>query len=630
MYTTPHRIPGIELTPEAPAVLTASQEINPTFAQKEATPLEEAVNEGTVFHSLLADSASECSQDQTQLESHVSERSQGVPAVSDTLHEESIISHQPQASSVVSNNPPSLADTAYTPSHAKFTFKNVPRQFAPGKPAASSASQKAQVHPAPQSPSSMVRSVPPHPKAAPTSSRLVPSTSEAAPTTARGASNPEHVPSFSQAPEPVVPALALPAPRATPTPVKASTPSQKAELAPQKATASSGKASAAPDKARSKKAGPSAEKAAVKPAAKLKLAASISDTLPRPTSPVLGLVDPGVSVSSTASGSHTPLPSAVVRASPVRSERVPSRPINPPPMPKAALPLTSMGPSEPLEAPSATAEVPPLAQTVSPGAAADTSLPIESPFVPAEAHAKQGPAPSEPLKTPSTPGDPPSQAKAAPASQTAAPQVDVGTPPEAMQGTKAAPTAQLEVPSMPEAAPSASALSPSMQKAHPVVPEATAAASVATPAVKSEDPMGWTQDLGRVLVRLSPSDSSKAIKLPSDFGSLGFSVNGGLRLQKSHNRVISQSGIAQLKNKKGNSNTLSMAICVVTHKKRPLHVVLVALHAVVQFVQWCCALLHATSQLKLSSLSCDMSSNQHFHCIMVNAASNDMLQIASS
>jgi len=169
-----------------------------------------------------------------------------------------------------------------------------------------------------------------------------------------------------------------------------------------------------------------------------------------------------------------------------------------------------------------------------------------------------------------------------------------------------------------------------MQKAHPVVPEATAAASVATPAVKSEDPMGWTQDLGRVLVRLSPSDSSKAIKLPSDFGSLGFSVNGGLRLQKSHNRVISQSGIAQLKNKKGNSNTLSMAICVVTHKKRPLHVVLVALHAVVQFVQWCCALLHATSQLKLSSLSCDMSSNQHFHCIMVNAASNDMLQIASS
>ena len=117
---------------------------------------------------------------------------------------------------------------------------------------------------------------------------------------------------------------------------------------------------------------------------------------------------------------------------------------------------------------------------------------------------------------------------------------------------------------MPEAAPSASALSPSVQKAHPAVPEAAAAASAATPAVNSEDPMSWTQDLGRVSVRLSPADSSKAIKLPSNFESVGFVVNDGLRLQRTHNRVISQSGIAQLKNKKGNTYMLSIVFCIVT------------------------------------------------------------------
>jgi len=103
-----------------------------------------------------------------------------------------------------------------------------------------------------------------------------------------------------------------------------------------------------------------------------------------------------------------------------------------------------------------------------------------------------------------------------------------------------------------------------VQNAHPAVPEAAAAASAVTPAVKSEDPMGWTQDLGRVLVRLSPADSSKAIKLPSDFTPVGFSVNDGLRLQKTHNRVISHTGVAQLKNKKGNSNMPSTLVCVVT------------------------------------------------------------------
>jgi len=184
--------------------------------------------------------------------------------------------------------------------------------------------------------------------------------------------------------------------------------------------------------------------------------------------------------------------------------------------------------------------------------------------VPAEAHAKQGPAPSVPIKTPSAPGDLSSQAKATPASQAAAPLVAVGTLPDPVQGSKAAPAAPLEVPSMPEAAPSALTLGPSVQKAYLAVPEAAAAALAATPAVKSEIPMRGTQDFGRVLARLSPSDNSKAIKLPTDFAPVGFSVNGGLRLQKSHNRVNSQSGIALLKNKKGNSNMPSIVPCVVT------------------------------------------------------------------
>ena len=340
-------MPEAELIPEAPADPIASQELNSTFAPEDAISLEEAVSESTVFHPELAVSASDCSQIQTQLESHVLEQSQGVPAVSDTLQEGSAISFQPQALSVASDNPPSLADAADNPSPAKFTFKNVPRQPTLAKPAAPFASQKAQVHHASQSRSPRVRSVPSHPKAAPTSSRLVPSTAKAAPTTARSAPKPEPVPADGQAPEPLVPASApivTPAPRATPT-VKAFTPSPKAEPVPQKAAASSGKASAAPDKARSKKGGPSAEKAAVKPAAKLKPTASIPDTLPRPTSPVLGLVEPEVSFPTTASGSQTPLLSTLAAASTVaasqRSAQVPSRPLHPPPMPKAAPPLTS-------------------------------------------------------------------------------------------------------------------------------------------------------------------------------------------------------------------------------------------------------------------------------------------------
>ncbi|KAL0043580.1 hypothetical protein WJX79_009050 [Trebouxia sp. C0005] len=54
-----------------------------------------------------------------------------------------------------------------------------------------------------------------------------------------------------------------------------------------------------------------------------------------------------------------------------------------------------------------------------------------------------------------------------------------------------------------------------------------------------------------LLPRRYQRNSSKAIKLPTDCTSVGFSVNGGLRLQKSYNRVNSQSGIALLKNKKG-------------------------------------------------------------------------------
>ncbi|DBA73513.1 TPA: hypothetical protein ACH3X1_011539 [Trebouxia sp. C0004] len=489
-------MPETKLSPEAPADPTASQKVNSTYAQGEAVPVEEA-NRETSHH-------------------------------------------------------------AAKPSRVKSTFKNVLRQPAPAKPAATLGSQKAQAHPAPHSPSSMVQSVPSHPKAAPMSSRLVPSTSEAAPIVARCAPKPDPVPYVGQEPKPVLPASVhtiSSSSRATPIPMKASIPSEKAEPALQKAAVSPGKASGAPDKA---KAGSSAKKAAVKPAAKLKPAASVPGT-PVTTASVLPPVKPLVSVPSTASaasGSQTPLPSAVAGASIVagsqRSAQVLSGPLDPPPMQaKAAPPLTLMGPSEPLEAPSAPVKVPSVAQAARPGAPAAPSLPINSPLVPAEAHAKQGPAPLVPIKTPSAPGDLPSQAKATPASQAAAPLVAVGTLPKPMQDLKAAPTAPLEVLSMTKAAPSALALGPSVQKAHLAVPEAAAAASAATTAVESEGPMRWTQDFGRVLARLSPADSSKAIKLPTDFASVGFSVNDGLRLQKSHNRVYSQSGIALLKNKKG-------------------------------------------------------------------------------
>lgn len=142
VYTTPHRIPEADLTPAAPADLTVSQEVNSTFAQEDAIPWEKAVSAATVFHPELAVSASDCSQDQTYLESHVPEQSQGVPALSNTLQDESVISFQPQASSVVSDQTPSLADTADKSSDTL-------RQPAPGKPAAIAASQKAQVLPAP-------------------------------------------------------------------------------------------------------------------------------------------------------------------------------------------------------------------------------------------------------------------------------------------------------------------------------------------------------------------------------------------------------------------------------------------------------------------------------------------------
>ena len=304
VYTSPDRMPKTEPSPEAPADSTASQALNSTCAQEEPAPMEEAVSEAlqlaTVSHPDMAVPTSEYSQDsllqsnQTETESDVSEQSQGVPAVSSVLQEEPVISDQTQGLSVVSDNPQPLADTTEKPSHVKSTSKNALAQPAQAKPAATFASQKVQAQAAPQPHSSKLQSVPSHPKAAPTSSRLVPSTSEAAPIVARGASKAEPVPSVAQTPEPMVPASAPvvpPAPRATPTPVKALTPSELAEPAPQKAAASSGTASAAPDKARSKKAASSNKKAAAKPAAKLKPAASIPGTLVT-TSPALAPVEP--------------------------------------------------------------------------------------------------------------------------------------------------------------------------------------------------------------------------------------------------------------------------------------------------------------------------------------------------
>ncbi|DBA80407.1 TPA: hypothetical protein ACH3X2_007346 [Trebouxia sp. C0005] len=570
VYTSPSRMPKTELNAEAAADPAASQEANSAYAFEQTVPLEAASSEtsqqATVFHPEMTVSASEYSQsslfqsNQTRREFDVSGQSQGVPAVSNVLPKEQAISHQPQGLSVVSDNPQALADSVGKPSHNKSTSKNMLTQPAQAKPAATFASQKVQAHPALQALASKLQSVPSHPKAAPTSSRVVPSTSEAAPIVARSASKPEPVPSVGQASEPVVPASAPvvpPALRATPTHVKASTPCEKAESASQRAAASSGMASAAPDKARSEKAGSCAKQAAVKPAAKLKTAASTPGTLVV-ASPIVTRVEPELSVPTTASaalGSQMPLPSALTGASTLtgshRSAQAPSSPLKPASVPKAAPSMPKVSPSEPLETPSAPAEIPPVAQAALPGAAAAPSAATESPLVPPEAHAQQRPAPSVPIKTPPSPRDLPPQAKATPASQAAAPLVAVLTLPEPMLGPKAAPAAPLEVPSMAETAPSALPLGPSLQKIQLAVPEAAAAASAATPDVKLEAPMRWTQDFGRVLARLSPADSSKAIKLPTDCTSVGFSVNGGLRLQKSYNRVNSQSGIALLKNKKG-------------------------------------------------------------------------------
>ena len=59
------------------------------------------------------------------------------------------------------------------------------------------------------------------------------------------------------------------------------------------------------------------------------------------------------------------------------------------------------------------------------------------------------------------------------------------------------------------------------------------------------------QDLGSLSVRMSGPDSSSAIQLPHDFLAKGFSINGGLKMRKSHGRVSSESGVALLKSKKG-------------------------------------------------------------------------------
>ena len=45
VYTTPQRMPKTELSREAPADPTASQEVNSTYAREECVPLEEAVSD---------------------------------------------------------------------------------------------------------------------------------------------------------------------------------------------------------------------------------------------------------------------------------------------------------------------------------------------------------------------------------------------------------------------------------------------------------------------------------------------------------------------------------------------------------------------------------------------------------
>ena len=59
------------------------------------------------------------------------------------------------------------------------------------------------------------------------------------------------------------------------------------------------------------------------------------------------------------------------------------------------------------------------------------------------------------------------------------------------------------------------------------------------------------QDLGRLSVHMSGADSSGAIQPLTDFLTTGFSVNGGLKLKKTHGKVNSHSGVALLKQKKG-------------------------------------------------------------------------------
>lgn len=59
------------------------------------------------------------------------------------------------------------------------------------------------------------------------------------------------------------------------------------------------------------------------------------------------------------------------------------------------------------------------------------------------------------------------------------------------------------------------------------------------------------QDLGSLSVHMSGADSSGAIQPLTDFLTTGFSVNGGLKLKKSHGQVKRYGGVAMLKHKKG-------------------------------------------------------------------------------
>lgn len=99
----------------------------------------------------------------------------------------------------------------------------------------------------------------------------------------------------------------------------------------------------------------------------------------------------------------------------------------------------------------------------------------------------------------------------------------------------------------------------------PTAPQAAATtlAKASAPSIPIETPTTPTlakvtsrvadrlQDLGSLSVRMSGPDSRSAIQLPHDFLAKGFSINGGLKLKKSHARVSSESGVALLKSKKG-------------------------------------------------------------------------------